>query len=104
MIGRYCNSFSLVPIVSKSTSLYIKFKSDVNLAGRGFKGRYETRKIVSKLLDRFKAQLITIYEKCVTRNCGVRAESSKVLISPILIRTAGIALGLLRLHLEIESI
>ncbi|XP_046451773.1 cubilin-like isoform X2 [Daphnia pulex] len=42
LVGRYCNSFSLVPIVSKSTSLYVKFKSDMNLAGRGFKARYET--------------------------------------------------------------
>ena len=43
LVGRYCNSFSLVPIVSKATSLYVKFKSDINLAGRGFKARYETR-------------------------------------------------------------
>ncbi|KZS21868.1 Tolloid 2-like protein, partial [Daphnia magna] len=42
LVGRYCNSFSLVPIVSKSTSLYVKFKSDSSLAGRGFKARYET--------------------------------------------------------------
>jgi len=41
LIGRYCNS---LPVTSKSNSLYIKFKSDSNLSGRGFKARYKTRK------------------------------------------------------------
>ena len=53
LIGRYCNSYSLVPIVSKDSSLYIKFKSDYHLAGRGFSARYETRKIAFtfKIID-----------------------------------------------------
>ena len=46
LIGRYCNSFSLIPVTSKSNSLYVKFKSDSNLSGRGFKARYETRNYI----------------------------------------------------------
>lgn len=67
VIGRYCNTFSFVPIISKSTSLYVKFKSDLSISGRGFKARYETRKVFRCFLKENLNLKMFFLGQCATR-------------------------------------